>query len=197
MKYMLPFVKKFSSDEYPVFTSNDATKFLTELGATDTYAKFLIKYLLRKGRIVRITKGVYSFSHDAELYGFGFQPFYYGLQHALTLNDLWPEQTSPVVITTRNVRSGVRNVGGTRIFIKHIDSKYFFGFYSRIYNNRYLPVSDPEKTLIDFVYFRRTLSEQTYAEIVRRIDIKKLRGYLKNYKPKTAKTVMKIVKKYT
>ncbi len=58
-------------------------------------------------------------------------------------------------------------------------------------------MSDPKntrKTLIDFVYFRRTPSEQTYAEIVRKIDIKKLRGYLKNYKLKTAKTVMKIVK---
>jgi len=198
MKYMLDFIREFSSDAYPVFTSRDASKFLAQAGASQAYIKFFLKYLLRKGKIERVTKGVYSFSKDAELYGFGFQPFYYGLQHALTLLDIWSEQTAPVVITTRNVKTGMRTIGNSKIFIRRITPKYFFGFSSILYNNHYyLPVSDPEKTLIDFVYFRRTLSGQTYSEIIKKIDKEKLRYYLKNYSFKTAKTVRNIIKRYS
>ena len=198
MKYMAPFIKRFSSEAYPVFTSRDASQFLAELRATNTYINFFLKYLIRRGKIVKITKGIYSFSNDAELYGFGFQPFYYGLQHALTLNDLWSEQTMPVIITTRNVKTGKREIGNgnAKIFIRRIKPGCFFGFSSILYGNRYLPVSDPEKTLIDFVYFRRTLSSKTYYEIVKRIDKKKLNEYLKHYNSKTVKTVRNIVEKY-
>ncbi len=197
MKYMAPFIKRFSSEAYPVFTSRDASKFLAELRATNTYINFFLKYLIRRGKIVKITKGVYSFSNDAELYGFGFQPFYYGLQHALTLNDLWSEQTIPVIITTRNVKTGKREIGNAKIFIRRIKPDCFFGFSSILYGNRYLPVSDPEKTLIDFVYFRRTLSSQTYYGIVKRIDKKKLNKYLKHYSSKIVKTVRNIVEKHS
>ncbi|MEM4034956.1 MAG: hypothetical protein QW257_03445, partial [Candidatus Micrarchaeaceae archaeon] len=144
----------------------------------------------------RVTKGIYSFSKDAEFYGFGFQPFYYGLQHALTLNDLWSEQTAPVVVTIRNVRPGKREIGKAKIFIVRIKPAYFFGFSSVLYGDRYIPVSDAEKTLIDFVYFRKTLSEQTYRDIIKRIDKKKLDQYLEQYNYKIAKTVRRIIEKY-
>ncbi|MEM3215679.1 MAG: hypothetical protein QXS17_02060, partial [Candidatus Micrarchaeaceae archaeon] len=61
---------------------------------------------------------------------------------------------------------------------------------------RYIPVSDAEKTLIDFVYFRKTLSEQTYRDIIKRIDKKKLDQYLEQYNYKIAKTVRRIIEKY-
>jgi len=196
MKYMESFVRKFSSEAYPVFTSSDASKFMAELGATPTYTSFFLKYLVRRGKIVKITKGTYTFSKDAEFYGFGFQPFYYGLQHALTLNGLWSEQTAPVIITIRNVKAGKREVGNAKIFIKHIKPDYFFGFSNLPYGTHYLPVSDPEKTLIDFVYFRKPLSSQTYNEILRHVDRKVLNNYLTHYSNKVAKTVRNIVEKY-
>ena len=193
---MAPFIRRFSSEAYPVFTSGDASKFMKALGATPAYTNFFLKYLIRGGKIVRITKGTYTFNNDAELYGFGFQPFYYGLQHALTLNDLWSEQTAPIVITTRNVKTGKRDIGNARIFIKRIKPDYFFGFSNIVYGNRYLPVSDPEKTLIDFVYFRKALSGQTYADMIKDVDRKVLNQYLKHYNEKVVKTVRNIVEIY-
>jgi hypothetical protein len=55
----------------------------------------------------------------------------------------------------------------------------FFGFEMIKYFDHWIPVSDVEKTFIDFVYFKEPLQEEVLAEIRKRIDRKKLDGYLK------------------
>ena len=45
----------------------------------------------------------------------------------------------------------------------------------------YVPISDIEKTLIDSVYFNAGFSSEIYRNLARKIDRKKLQGYLKRY----------------
>jgi hypothetical protein len=55
--------------------------------------------LLRSGRIYKITRGSYTFYDEVQYAGFAFQPFYYGLEDALSLLGLWKQETNPVIIT--------------------------------------------------------------------------------------------------
>ena len=50
------------------------------------------------------------------------------MQDALSIHDLWEQETVPVILTTRKVRPGIRQVMDNNIFIKRISKKYFFGF---------------------------------------------------------------------
>jgi len=47
------------------------------------------------------------------------------------------------------------------------------------YGGRDVPVSDREKTLLDFVYFRQPLEKEVLRVLKRRVDKKKLRSYLR------------------
>ena len=50
----------------------------------------------------------------------------------------------------------------------------FFGFQPLKFYDAWLPVSTPEKTLIDFVYFRQPLPKEALEELLKKIDGKKL-----------------------
>jgi len=162
-----------------VFTISDLKIFLKPKGISRGYLHLLLHNLISKGEIKRITKGVYTFRDEIEVVGFASEPFYYGLQEALSLKNLWEQETNPVVITPRKVRSGIKNFEGKNYVVKRINRKMFFGFEWFKYEDFWIPVSDAEKTLIDFIYFKESLDMETLKEIKRRLDEKRLRAYLK------------------
>lgn len=159
------------------------------------YTNLLLHNLARKGEIKRVTKGWYSFLDDPLVSVFCFKPAYIGLQEALSLYNIWEQETNVVIVTIRRVRSGIREIFGNNVVIKRIKPDYFFGFESFKYNNIFLPVSDLEKTLIDLIYFNETLDEDTLREIKRKINNRKLNSYLKKYPEKIKKKVKKIIEK--
>ena len=164
----------------PAFTITDLRVFLGESGISKEYLHLLVHHLLARGELKRISRGVYTLRDDAQVVGFGFNPFYYGLQEALSLRNLWEQETNPVVITPRNVRNGLRQFQGANYVVRRINRRMFFGFETVRYGDFWIPVSDVEKTLIDFVYFRQPpLSAETIAEIKSKLDWKKLDVYLK------------------
>lgn len=177
MKYVKEVRERFKSA--PAFTITDLRVFLGKKGISREYLYLLVHNLLVKGEIKRISRGVYTFRGDVEVVGFGFRPFYYGLQEALSLLNLWEQETNPVVITPRKVRSGVRSFEGANYVVKRISRRMFFGFKMMRYEDFWIPVSDVEKTLIDFVYFKQPLSKEAVAEIKKRADKKTLNEYLK------------------
>jgi len=83
----------------PAFTISDIKVFLGKKGISESYLRLLVHNLLKKGEIKRISRGIYSFRSETQVVGFGFRPFYYGLQDALSLRNLWEQETNPVVIT--------------------------------------------------------------------------------------------------
>ena len=177
MKYVAEMRKRFGNS--PAFTIDDLKVFLGKRGISGGYLNLLVHNLLSDGEIKRISRGVYTFSEELEVVGFGFRPFYYGLQEALSLRNLWEQETNPVVITPRKVRSGMRVFEGANYRVRRIDRRMFFGFSMMRYKGFWIPVSDLEKTLIDFIYFKEPLSQEVEAEMRKKADGKILREYLK------------------
>jgi hypothetical protein len=82
------------------------------------------------------------------------------------------------------------------IFLHHIPAKYFFGFDTIKYGRLTVPVSNPEKTLIDLFYYKTRLAIQNYDGLLRVLNRSKLAGYLKRYDTHTKVSVENFVKKY-
>jgi len=179
------------------FTKRDLSLLLKEKEISSEYLQKLIHNLLRKKEIIRITKGKYTFVKDIMVSGFSYSPFYYGLQEALSFRNLWEQETNPVIITVKKVRSGLKSsFDGGNIVFHRINRKYFFGFDFIDYYNIQIPVSDIEKTLIDFIYYKEesSLSKEVIREIKKKINKNKLKIYLKEYPGYLQKKVFSLLK---
>ncbi len=178
--------------ESPVADINYLKKFISK--KDKKYVYLLISNLLKKKEIGRITKGYYTICDDASLIVFCFKPSYLGLQNALSFHNLWEQETNPVVITTNNIRSGLRKVFGRNALLKRVPGKYLFGYeyYKYPLENKeiYIPYSDIEKTFIDMVYFRQPIDEEVIENFREKINKKKLKEYLKRYPVKFRRKVM-------
>jgi len=163
--------------EMPVFTSGDIERVV----GNKNYAHLLLHNLVKKGEIFRIKKGWYSFREDSFLSVFCFKPSYLGLQSALSFHDLWEQETNPVVITSKNVRKGVRRVFGVNVVVHYLKPEYLFGVTFLEKEDYLIPVSDVEKTLIDLIYFDQNNDKKLIGEIKKRADEKKTESYLKKY----------------
>jgi predicted transcriptional regulator of viral defense system len=154
----------------------------------------ILSKLTKKEEIFRLTKGFYSAFNDPTFSVFCFKPSYLGLYDALSLRNLWEQETNATIITTKKVRTGIRKILEANVTIKRIKQKYFFGFDYIKYDNFYIPVSDLEKTLIDLVYFKEPLTWQILRNLKNKIDEKKMLKYLKAYPKDFQKLVLSKIK---
>ena len=144
------------------------------------YAYVVVNHLIKRGEMRKITKGYYTVYDEPSLLVYCLRPAYLGLQDAMSFHDLWEQETSPIVITARKVRTGVREVLGQNVWVRRISPKYLFG-YDYIRSGEFLlPVSDIEKTLIDMVYFGE-IRRETADMFIEKVDREKLKRYLKRY----------------
>lgn len=178
----------------PVVNYNSVERIIENKKKVKQYTKQLVRNLILKQDIKRLVKGYYTNLDDPSLAVFCLKPAYLGLQDALSFHNLWEQETIPIIITTRKVRSGLRKVMGTNILIRRIQKKYFFGFDYSPQNNIPYPYSDIEKTFIDMIYFKERLSKEAIKNIVKKLNIKKLNIYLKNYPKKMKLKILKTLK---
>ncbi len=157
------------------------------------YAKLLIHNLVVKGKIHKLSKGVYTIHTNPELAIFAFKPAYFGLQDALSFHNIWEQETISVIITSRKVRPGIRNILGSNVLIKHLDSKLLFGYEYFLANKTAYPYSDIEKTLIDLIYFNEPISSEVLKKLRKLINKNKLLDYLKKYNNKIKAKVLKLI----
>ena len=181
MKYAKMFESTFKRVDYPVFTFRDAKLALERKGITGSYLRLMLHKHYASGRIKRITKGVYTFHDDAIVVGFAFQPFYYGLESALSILGVSTQASNNIVMTTRNVRAGIRSFQGRNYRIIRIESRLLFGFSTIKVGDFWAPVSDLEKTVIDMLYFKVPIREELYPEISKKLNRKKFEEYLKRF----------------
>ena len=153
------------------------------------YVKRFINYMLASGRIKRLSKGYYTKHDEASLAVFCFQPAYFGLQDALSKYNLWEQETVPVIITTRKLRTGIRKILGSNVLIRRIKRKYFFGIEYHQQGNIALPYSDIEKAFIDLIYFKEKINRYVISNLKKELDKKKLANYLKKYPVQIRKRV--------
>ncbi|MCL4372651.1 hypothetical protein M1384_01145 [Candidatus Parvarchaeota archaeon] len=64
----------------------------------------IIAYMKSNRKLYTIRKGVYTFRKDIMVAGFAYSPFYYGLLSALTIRELWTQNSRPDIVTIRKVR---------------------------------------------------------------------------------------------
>lgn len=193
MKYSSDFAEHFGKRD--VFSIRDARIFLRQKKISSAYLKLLMHNLLKKGKIKRLAKGFYTFKDDLMLAGFAFSPFYYGLHEALSIHKLWGQATNPSIITTRKVRSGIRAVMGNNIIVRRISSKMFFGYGTIEHYGLHLPVSDIEKTFVDFIYFRQKIPAEAIPAFAKRIDKSRVEKYLKKSPKWVRKRVLSFFRK--
>ena len=163
MKYAKEFRERFSKKN--VFSVRDVRNRFASKKISPDYAGVLLNLFFKRKEIHRIAKGFYSFKTDPNVVAFAVQPSYFGLQDALSFHGLWQQQTIPVLITPRKVRSGFRKVLETRVLIRRIGRKQFFGFQMLKYSDFWVPVSDIEKTLVDFFYFNEPLEKKILQNV--------------------------------
>ncbi len=167
-------------EKSPVVLFSDVNRIIKNKKDTE-YAKQMLTGLVKKGKIKRITKGCYTKFNEVGLSVLCFKPAYLGLQSALSFHNLWEQETIPVVITSNNVRQGIRECMESNILIRKSQKAYVFGFDYFDDFGCYLPYSDIEKTYIDFFVFREKLSEEIIKNFKKKIDFKKLNNYLRLY----------------
>ncbi len=177
----------------PIISYSSISKIVSNGKKEKGYSKRIINYLIKQQKIKRLSKGCYTALNNSSLAVFCFQPAYLGLQDALSFHNLWEQETIPIIISIRNIRTGIRKSLGSNILIKKIDKKYFFGMDYYQEGNYALPYSDIEKTFIDMIYFRQQIDKETIKEIRKKIETKKLKKYLREYPKKFVKRVLKLL----
>ncbi|EQD50004.1 transcriptional regulator [mine drainage metagenome] len=190
MKYIEDVRDRFSGTSFPVFTIEDARLALKGKNVGNGYLSLMLHNMSRSGEITRITRGVYTFHKDVVVAGFAFRPFYYGMESALALRGLSDQGTNLVVMTARNVRTGTRSFEGRNYRIQRIGKDLMFGYGVIKRGGYWIPVSEPEKTIIDMVSLGQHVSEPVRKALKKIVDRKKLVSYLKSYgNPVAAKTM--------
>jgi predicted transcriptional regulator of viral defense system len=181
MKYTKEFESLFNNNGFPVFTLEDVMLAFKSKGISYNYLRLMLHKYLKSGKIKRISRGIYTFHDDAIVVGFAFRPFYYGLESALNILGFSTQGANNIVITTRNVRPGIRVFEGRNYKLMRIKKEYFFGYKLMQYNGFWVPVSDLEKTLIDTLYFKIGIRNELKPSILKALDRKKLKSYLEHY----------------
>lgn len=197
MKYIDSIRDNLSQERFPVFSIRDVKTMLASRKARAGYVYLLLHNLMKRKEVTRVTKGVYTFHRNMHVVGFAFEPFYYGMEDALTIRGLWGQQANPVIVTARKARNGIRIFRDRNYVLHRIDPDHFFGYELLKHEDIWIPVSDPEKTLIDFFYFRRHLENGVLKILLRLVDGKKLDGYLKRYDRRFAGKVIRSINQKT
>jgi predicted transcriptional regulator of viral defense system len=195
MKYIAYVRERFSKEDFPVFSILDVKSALKERKVSEQYIRLMLHNLKNNGEIKTVTRGIYTFHDDISVVGFAFQPFYYGLECALSIRGISEQGANIVVMTARNMRTGSRTFGGRNYRIQRLNKEMMLGFDLIKYGNFWVPVSDPEKTIIDMLYFKDHISEELWKGLAGGIDIGKLKRYLKNYKSGFGRDVLALVLK--
>ncbi|MFH1442718.1 MAG: hypothetical protein ABIG96_01675 [Candidatus Micrarchaeota archaeon] len=175
----------------PAFTRGDMKRLFPKISSN--YLNLLIHTLLKKKEIFRISRGIYTFHDDAQVVGFGFRPFYYGCQEALSIRGIWEQETNPVIVTPRKVRAGMRHFEGGNYLVKRISRSMFFGFDLVRIGNYWVSASDLEKTLIDMVYFRQHIPREVLMEMRGKLSVGKMDSYLQRCPARVASKVRRML----
>lgn len=192
---MKEFRERFNKPDFPVFSISDVKIAFKGKRISAAYVHLMLHNLVDSSQLTRITRGFYTFHKDAAVVGFAFAPFYYGLENALSIMGLSEQGTNFIIMSSRNVRTGVRSFQGRNYRIQHVQNKHMFGYRIMKYDGFWIPVSDAEKTLIDMVYFNDHIRNEVLMGLLDRIDRKRLTHYLESYNVAFKKRIFSMLDK--
>ncbi len=149
-----------------------------------SYAKTFVHNLRKKGKIITLIKGWYTFRKSPEIITIPLGEAYIGLGSAASIHGAWNQASNLDVLTTaapRKVSVGERIIAGRKVIIRRIDKIMYFGYESIRLNETddWIKISDPEKTLIDMIYYNYPFFEDIFPGLIKIIDRGKLSSYIK------------------
>ncbi len=195
MKYARYIKEHFSKPDFPVFRISDIKIQFQNAHISEGYIYLMLHNLVKRGEAIRITRSIYTLHKDSVVVGFAFAPFYYGLENALSIRGISNQGTNFIVVTPRNVRTGIRTFKGRNYRVQRIQKQHMFGYETIKYGEFWIQVSDVEKSLIDILYFQKGIRDELLNEIIPKINRNKLKNYLKRYGKSFSKRVMAIYEK--
>lgn len=202
-------LKKLALDKKEFITSNELKRYCKIMGLN---YDITIRHLVSRGYFIRIFKGIFYIKTPEEV-NFskcrysplelvakglelkGVKNWYFGLYTALKFNNITHETfTVDYVVNDKLLRSKPINIAGYKFkFVKLNPKLVEFGI---IGNN--LKYSDPEKTILDFIYTWRyngvpeTKIVLDISEWAKDTSIGKIKKYAANY-PKTVQKIANMV----
>ena len=148
-----------------------------------SYAKLLVHRLKKRGEIEELVKGVYTFKKSPYMILKAIPMAYIGLGSAAFLHGAWEQVTAITVLSpmvSKSVKGGMREIAGYKVYLRKISEKMYFG-YDYIFIDEieeFVRVSDPEKTLIDLLYYDYPFKSEIIPGLIEIIDREKLGGYI-------------------
>jgi len=202
-------LKKLRLDKKEFITSEELKHYCKAMALN--YGK-IIKYYVSRGYLIRIFKGIFyvksldevklgkSKYNHLELVAKGLElkgvkNWYFGLYTALKFNNITHESfTADYVVNDKLLRSKPINIAGYKFrFVKLTPKLIEFGIIEK--NLKY---SDPEKTILDFIYTWRYTGVPKekiildVSEWAKDISSEKTKKYAANY-PKTVQDIADMV----
>jgi len=200
-------LKKLYLDEIEFITSDTLKKYCKTFKIDYEDA---IRYFIRMGYIIRIFKGIFYLKNLEELkfgrwkYSYreliakgleikGVKNWYFGLYSALKLNNMTHETfVIDHVMNDKIFRPKPIDIMGYKVEFHRVSPKLF---NIGIIKNEKIRYSDPEKTILDFMYIWRYngISEtriiMDIADYAENVSKEKLRKYVKYYPKSVEKTL--------
>jgi len=161
------------------------------------YSKVLLHNLKKKGLVIELVKGIYTFKKSPYMLTKAVPKSYVGLGSAAFLHGLW-EQVSRVTIlspyASLKARVGEREISGFKVVLRKISEKMFFGYELKYMEEieEWIRVSDPEKTLIDLIYFNYPFKKEIVPKLLEVIDNRKVMEYIEMMKLRKVRGWVKI-----
>jgi predicted transcriptional regulator of viral defense system len=151
------------------------------------YAKVFIHNLKKKGRITELIKGWYSFRNSPYLITIPLGEAYVGLGTAAFIHGAWDQVPNVDVLTTkapRKIKVGERIIAGRKVITRKISRKMYFGYETKYIEEAkdWIRVSDPEKTLIDLIYYNYPFINEILPSLMKKINPEKLKEYMERIK---------------
>lgn len=158
--------------EVPVFSLAD----ISQIVSGKEYAKKLLRKMILSNEIKRIKRDKYTFYNDPFLISiFINKPSYISSVSALSYHKLITQIPKDVFCFTLKKEKNIHFISE----IKFIQTKYFFGFDNLEYLNFKIPISTPEKAIIDSIgIVPISLIEESFENI----NTEKILEYLKKIK---------------
>ena len=152
---------------FTIFTLNDIKKIDPDFGRSR------LNEWQKKGYIKKIIKNYYIFSdlkiNDTVIFEIAnkiYAPSYISLEMALSYYNLIPESVYVITsVSTRRTYNFNTNIG---VFnYRNIRPNVFFGYNIIKNNNNCYKIACPEKAILDFLYYRSDLYNESNIELIR------------------------------
>jgi predicted transcriptional regulator of viral defense system len=188
----LEFQKFCNKNNLKIFSINDLKILFS--GYSIEYLRLKINRWIKRGYLKKLKKGLYVFSDENidefEIASKLVCPSYISLESALSHYSIIPDISSQVTsISTKNTNSFEIN----KIIYNycHIKNELFFDF---IELRDGIFIASPEKTILDFLYFRNPTEndqffERLNQEILKKLNMKHLKKLSEKFPPKIQKLI--------